>query len=174
MKKHFSMRLLHIFSAMVFLIVFAASNTIYASDAASAEDVIKLVNDASTLLSAKGEDAFAELNDANGRWVYKDTYVFTFDCTQGTIVTHPVKPQLIGKNMMGLKDVKGNLLFVQMCEAAKRGKNEWVEYWWPKPGEKKMYRKISLLINVPGTAYQVGAGIYDENASVEDLNRLSK
>lgn len=33
-------------------------------------------------------------------------------------------------------------------------------------------RKVTFMIQVPGTNYQVGAGIYDESKSVEDLEKL--
>lgn len=162
--------------AMITLILFGLSgiNAVFASDSATPQEVVDLVNKAKDFLAANGENGFAELNDKAGPWVLKDTYVFAFDCSQGTVVTHPIKPQLIGKNLMGLKDIKGNFFFVQMCEAAKRGNNEWVEYWWPKPGEKKPSRKISLLISVPGTPYQIAAGVYDDSISVDELNKLSK
>jgi signal transduction histidine kinase len=79
---------------------------------------------------------------------------------------------MIGKNWTGLKDVKGNLFFVQLCDAAKKAKGDWTEYWWPKPGEREPSRKISLMLQAPNTPYQVGAGIYDETASIEDLRKL--
>jgi cytochrome c len=48
-----------------------------------------------------------------------------------------------------------------------------VEYNFPKPSETQAVRKVSYLLAVQGTPYVVGAGIYDENAKIEDLARLS-
>ena len=48
-----------------------------------------------------------------------------------------------------------------------------MEYNFPKPGQKEATRKVSYLLAAPGTPYVVGAGIYDEKAKVEDLDRLA-
>ncbi|MBI9077446.1 MAG: hypothetical protein JEZ02_18710 [Desulfatibacillum sp.] len=49
-----------------------------------------------------------------------------------------------------------------------------MEYWWTKPGEPEdqLFRKIMIAIpiaSIPGV--QVGAGIYSEDLSLEDLNK---
>jgi len=49
----------------------------------------------------------------------------------------------------------------------------WVEYWWPKPGEKEGSRKISYALKAGNTPYVVGAGIYDDKATIADLEKLS-
>lgn len=172
MKKHLHLFLCAVVAAVLVTAAFVDMG--FASEAATPQEVIKLINEAAQLIAEKGEAAFPELNDPKSKWVIKDTYIFAFDCAKGTIVTHPVKPQLIGKNLMGLKDIKGNFFFVQMCEAAKRGNKEWVEYWWPKPDEKNPSRKLSLLISVPGTIFQVGSGVYDEKITVDELNTMSR
>ncbi len=146
--------------------------TLKAQDKATPEEVIQKVREAAKFLAEKKEAGLDEFNKKDGKWVWKDTYVFVFNCDEGKIVAHPIKPQLIGKNLIGLKDVKGNLFFVQLCEAAKNPKGGWVEYWWPKPGEKTPSRKITFMIKVEGTPYQVGAGVYDDTISVDELNKL--
>ncbi|GEM_PF-1318024 len=123
-------------------------------------DIVKKLRKAAAYLSLTGESGLAEFNRKHGPWVWKDTYIFVFNCSKGTIAAHPTDPHLIGKNMMGLKDMRGNFFFVQLCESARKPGGDWIEYWWPKPGEKKPSRKISMMIQVPNTPYQVGAGIY--------------
>ena len=44
---------------------------------------------------------------------------------------------------------------------------------FPKPGKTQATRKVSYLLAAQGTPYVVGAGIYDEKAKVEDLERLT-
>jgi hypothetical protein len=48
-----------------------------------------------------------------------------------------------------------------------------VEYNFPKPGKTQPMRKVSYLLAAKGTSYVVGAGLYDENAKIEDLDRLA-
>ncbi|MDM8522790.1 cache domain-containing protein [Desulfococcaceae bacterium HSG8] len=159
------------FSVLVFFLW--TSGFALAGDKATPEDVIKKVYEAATFLSQNPDDSALEsFNEKNGSWVFKDTYVFVFDCGKGTIIGHPVRPQLIGRPLMGLKDTRGNYIFVRLCESAQKPKGGWVEYWWPKVGEEKTSRKVSFMTKVPGTPYSVGAGIYDENKPVEELEKL--
>lgn len=145
-----------------------------AQETAGPEDIIKKVREASAFLSQTREAGLESFNERQSRWVFKDTYVFVFNCDKGRILAHPINPKLIGKNLMGLKDIRGNYFFAQLCAAANKPQGGWVEYWWPKVGEDKLYRKISLMVQVPGMSYQIGGGIYDDNMSVEELDKLLK
>ncbi len=158
----------------VLLIGVAFVATSWAGEKATPQEVIAKVKEAAAVLEKEGSAGLAQFTNKNSKWVWKDTYVFVFNCQKGTVAAHPIKPQLAGKNLMGIKDVKGNMFFVQLCEAAKNPKGGWVEYWWPKPGEKTPSRKITYILQVPGQPYQVAAGIYDPNTSVADLNKLLK
>ncbi len=161
-----------IISIAVAVIALGLSARTYAQENATPEEIVDMTRKAADFLAQKGEAGIEEFNDPNGRWVWKDSYIMVHNCEKGTVAAHPFKQNMIGKNLMGLKDVKGNLFFVQLCEAAKNPKGDWTEYWWPKPGEKTPSRKISLMRQVPNTPYQVGAGIYDETASIEALRKL--
>ena len=152
----------------------AFASTSWAGGKATPQEVIAKVKEAADFLSKQGSAGLAEFNDRNSRWVWKDTYVFVYNCSKGTVAAHPIKPHLVGKNLMGLKDVKGNMFFIQLCEASKNPKGGWVEYWWPKPGEKTPSRKVTYILKVPGQPYEVAAGIYDDSASVSELDKLIK
>ena len=52
-------------------------------------------------------------------------------------------------------------------------KGGWVEYRFKKPGEEVALRKVAYVRSVEGTSYQVGSGIYDAAAKIEDLQKLS-
>ena len=43
-----------------------------------------------------------------------------------------------------------------------------------KLGSDAPVRKISYMLKVPGQPYEVGAGIYDETKSLEELNGMIK
>ena len=39
---------------------------------------------------------------------------------------------------------------------------------------KKISRKVSYMLSVKGQPYEVGAGVYNDTATVKDLNALLK
>src|SRR6185437_5180801 len=54
------------------------------------------------------------------------------------VVMHPMSPKLDGKDMSAWQDAKGNLLYKAIAAAgASPSAMGYVEYWWPKPGEKE-------------------------------------
>jgi hypothetical protein len=49
----------------------------------------------------------------------------------------------------------------------------WIEYWWAKFGEKEGSRKVSYHLSATGTPYVVAAGIYDDQATIAELSKLT-
>lgn len=145
---------------VVMLAVFALQPNAWAEQA-TPKEVVQKVQEAAKLVAEKGEAAFQTINDKNGPFMWKDTYCFVFDMS-GTIVAHPEKPGLIGKNLMNTKDVKGKIFAAEFVSIAKSPEGKgWSDYYWPKPGEKEPSLKVSYIMKVPGKDYFVGAGIYD-------------
>lgn len=149
-------------------------NIVQANERATPGEVIQKVGQAAEFLSKSGDEGLKEFGDPNGRWVWKDTYVWVLHCSKMTNAAHPLKPKLVGMDLAALKDIKGSYFFIKFCEAAKNEKGGWVEYYWPKKGERRPSRKISYILQVPGTEYQVGAGIYNDNTTIERLSNLIK
>jgi hypothetical protein len=50
----------------------------------------------------------------------------------------------------------------------------WVEHWQPKPGFDKAQRKVSFMMQVPKTPYQVVSDIFDDATTLEELNKISR
>src|ERR1700733_688346 len=75
-----------------------------AQDQATAQEVVKKVREAASTLS-KSTDV-AQFNEKQGPWVWKDTYVFIQDCDKKVVAAHPIKPELIGKDLTAVKDAK--------------------------------------------------------------------
>jgi signal transduction histidine kinase len=133
------------------------------ADSATKEEVIARVKEAVTLITNKGQDtAFKEISNKEGKFVWKDTYVFVFDF-EGTLLARPVYQEAIGKNWLNFKD-KSNppkQPTKDMVDLAKDKGEGWVEYMYPKPGEEAPSKKISYVYRVPGQNIFVGAGIYE-------------
>jgi len=161
------------------LLIFGLSHTAAGEEKATPQEIVNKVREAANALakSAEGKPAAAALeqfDQKQGLWVWKDTYVFVVDCGQATIAAHPMNPELIGKDAMSLLDTKGHPFFWQVCDALKKPSGIWLQYWWPKPGQKEGSRKISYALRAGNTPYVVGAGVYDDKATIADLEKLTQ
>jgi cytochrome c len=67
---------------------------------ATPQEVIQKVHAAANALSQSGESGLAEFDQRHSPWVWKDTYIFVFDCAKGTTAAHPIRPDLVGR-MLG-------------------------------------------------------------------------
>ena len=149
--------------ALGLVLVFAG--TVFAAGATKEECVAK-TKEAAGMVNAKGLDAsIAEINKKDGKFVWKDSYVFLVDF-DGKMLAHPMSPALIGKNVLDMKDkaedpAKGKLLFKEFTEMAKTKGEGWVEYMWANPGDPKPRKKITYIYRVPGKNIYAGAGIWE-------------
>lgn len=99
------------------------------------------------------EKAAEEFNKADGEFVKDDLYVFAID-PEGVFLAHPIKPALVGKNMIALKDVEKTPLIENFTKIEGEG---FSDYKWPHPQTKKILPKTSYIINVDGFILGVGA-----------------
>ena len=156
----------------------AASGAAMAADpdAATAEEVVSKVWAASKFLNDKGASGFAEFNSKDGRWAWKDSYVFVYDCRLDRMVAHPMRPDLVGQPLMQITDNNGKFIFKELCKASGEPRGGWVEYVWTKPGAGGVSRKISYAKSADiafSSGIQVAAGVYDDKASTQDLAKLT-
>jgi cytochrome c len=156
----------------VALLNVALSTVAVGQDKATAQEVIAKVREAASTLSKTGD--LAPFNEKQGPWVWKDSYIFVVDCDNKVYAAHPIKPELVGQSNISLKDTKGKNVYPEgWCDAAKKPSGVWIEYWWPKPGEKEGSRKLAYSLSAKGTPYVVGAGIHDDKATIAELSKLS-
>ena len=80
---------------------------------------------------------------------------------------HPIKFKLTGKNLAGIKDRKGKFLFLEFNKMVKENGEGWVDYQWPKPGEKKASQKVSFVKKCvdDGDELVLGCGVYGLKAA---------
>lgn len=148
------------------------------SNTATPQEVITKVQEAVRYLNEKGLAGFSDFNNnKDARWVWKDSYVFVYSCRDNVMLGHPQRPDMVGKPILQMRDDKDKPVFQELCRAGAEKNGGWAEYWWPKPGEVKASRKISYTHSAEVSFkadIQVGAGIYDDKMSVEDLNKLTQ
>lgn len=146
-------------TTLVLLICIGLPVMVFA-ESATKEECISKCKEAAQMIQDKGLDAaIAAINDKNGPFVWKDTYVFLMNM-DGKMLGHPMKPSLLEKdNLLEVKDSNEKPMFVEFVNVASKGEG-WVDYMWPKPGADEPSPKDTYIYHVPGTQYFVGAGIY--------------
>jgi signal transduction histidine kinase len=124
------------------------------------EDV---VNRAATLVTKEGKDAFSQLRDKTGPFVFMDTYVFV-ETPHGTELVNPAQPSLEGKNLIDLRDITGKPVVQEEIAAAMKEGSAWLKLYWYKPGDNVPALKQTYVRRVQsgGDTYIVGSGFYAE------------
>jgi len=108
----------------------------------------------------------AALEDINRLRYAGGNYVWINDQT-ATMILHPVKPELNGKNLADFKDPHGKKIFREFIEVCQRDGAGFVDYLWPKPGHAKPVPKISYVRLFPEWGWIVGTGIYVDDVAVQ-------
>ena len=160
--------------AVIGILLLLASSWAVAQESATAEEVIQKTREAAEYLTKNKGAGIEAFKTMKSPFVWKsDGYVFVFDCAAGTFLANPANPQAAGEKLSELMDSAGMRFGKPLCDMAGQSKGGWVEYRFPKPGEAGALRKVAYVRSVEGTSYQVGSGIYDPTAKVEDLQKLS-
>jgi cytochrome c len=121
-----------------------------AQDRGTPEEAKALVKKAVVFIKEVGKDkALAEFNNQKGKFVYKDLYVWA-TALDGTNLSHPFTPSLIGKNMMNLKDADGKLFVKERIEMLKTKPSGTIQYRWTNHQTKKVEKKEAYFEIVPG------------------------
>ena len=125
--------------------------------------LVKLVEDAATLMERKGTAAFAEFRRKGSRWFNDQYFLFVYD-RAGTNTFHPTIPELVGKNLMDLRDMHGKPLIrfiTDVCRNPQRDAHAWVFYLWQEKNEFEPKWKSAYVRKVvmpDGEVCAIGAG----------------
>ncbi|CAB9492618.1 methyl-accepting chemotaxis protein [Alteromonas macleodii] len=84
-----------------------------------------------------------------------------------SMVMHPIKPALDGKDLRTFKDGNGKAFFIEMAQKVKAQGDGFVDYVWPLPGEETPTDKISYVKEFKPWGWTVGSGIYLTNLEEE-------
>ena len=101
---------------------------------------------------------------------YQGENYFWINDLAPTIVMHPIKPELNGKDAGAMKDPNGKLLFVEFAKVAKASGGGFVDYMWPKPGHDQPVEKLSYVALFAPWGWVIGTGVYNDDLIV-DRNR---
>jgi len=91
---------------------------------------------------------------------YEGDNYFWINDMHPTMVMHPMKPELNGKDLTEVKDPTGRAVFVEFANAARASDGNYVLYLWPKPGKDKPVQKLSYVKEFEPWGWVVGTGVY--------------
>jgi len=130
--------------------------------------LVAFVEDAAGLVKTKGDSAFRDFGRKNGKWLKGNRYLFVYDLN-GTCIFHPVTPELIGRNILHMKDLNGKPVIGEIVQIASDTNHPfgWVHYLWMEPGEINPEYKSSYIMRVTdpaGRVFAIGSGNYKQKA----------
>jgi cytochrome c len=111
----------------------------------------KMVEQAVAYAKANGEEkALKEFNAPNGKFQWRDLYVFAYDLN-GVVMGHP-NPKLIGQSLYLAPDSDGKLFRKEIVDLANARGSGWVDYTYldPMTGQEEFkithFQKVGNLI----------------------------
>lgn len=130
--------------------------------------VVDAVKDAVGLIEKNGEAAFPLFHDLTGPYIAKDGYIFVIG-RDGVDLVNPGFPNLEGRNLLDVKDTQGKQLIREMLKVVQTNGSGWVDYMWPKAGERVSTLKSAYVSKAKlGDQWVlVGCGVYLADAPKE-------
>lgn len=124
--------------------------------------LVSMVEDAADLLAARGEPAFDEFSVKGSRWFDDSHYLFVY-ALDGTCMFHPVAPELVGHNLMSLRDVNGKPVIKFVTDVGRLPgdtASRWVFYEWQEGTQLDPRWKASYIRKVVhgNRTYVIGSG----------------
>src|SRR5579863_5683437 len=97
---------------------------------------------------------------------YEASNYFWINDEHPTMIMHPQKPELDGKDLTALQDPTGKVIFVEFVRAAQASAaGDFVHYFWPRPGSEHPIEKLSYVKRFAPWGWVIGTGIY-----IDDVN----
>jgi len=126
------------------------------------------VDNVSEALQKKALDEISQLRFG------KDGYFYIYDY-DGINLMHPMKADLVGKNLINLKSKNGVYYIKDLIEVAKKGGGI-VTFDFEKPNDIKLYEKIGYAVGFDEWKWMIGTGVYtdDIEKNIEVMKNNSK
>jgi signal transduction histidine kinase len=107
------------------------------------------------------EKAFADFSRPDGGFVDGELYIFCQDAS-GVVVAHGGNPNIVGKDMSGVRGPDGRLANVEINQLGLTKGGGWLEFRWPNPATRRIELKVAYVLKVDdhtvcGSGYYKGA-----------------
>ncbi len=126
----------------------------FAGEYGTRDEAKAMAERAAQVFVEQGQDkAFQAFNDGTDGFKDRDLYVFVYD-GDGVCAAHGASRGLIGKSLIGLRDVDGKEIVREIVAIRTAG---WVEYKWPNPVTKAITDKVAYVVRSGDYLFGVGA-----------------
>ena len=128
--------------------------------------LVLLVESAAHVVEEQGTKAFPEFAVPRSKWFNKAHYLFIYGIN-GVCLFHPVDRELVGKNLMNLKDMNGKPIVREIVDIGRLPgpkASGWIFYLWEERAGLTPTWKISYIrkaIGPDGRIYLVGSGSHN-------------
>jgi signal transduction histidine kinase len=147
--------------SMVLIFLLAVPGT--AQEKATPDECVAKCKEAAKMIQEVGLDtALAKMNNKQGPFVWKDSYVCCIHLESGKMLAQPYFPNAVGTEMKFITDPNGKLYIAEMIELAETKGEGWVSYMFQRPGGPGQLRpKSAYVLKVPNEKVLVTAGYYE-------------
>ena len=122
-----------------------------------AEAITMVKKAVATIRKEGGAKAYAAISDRKGVFVVRDLYITVYGL-DGTVRAHGANKNMIGKNLIELKDIDGKAFIRERLELARTQRAFWQEYQYTHPETKKIEPKRMYCETLPDSV--VCGGVY--------------
>ena len=129
-------------------------------------DAAKRDNTSDETAKARAAARIAKMRYGNG------DYFWINNLSQ--MIMHPIKPELMGQDVKGIKDPTGKAVFFDAAELVQQKGEGFIDYQWPKPGKDAPQPKLSFVTGFAPWGWVIGTGVYidDLHAQVWDSVKI--
>ena len=120
------------------------------------------------------EQAQAMAQAAIAKMRYGNNEYFWINDLQGTMLMHPIKPELQGKGGDTIRDPNGLLVTMEAAKLGRNGGKGFFHYLWPKPGKDQPVGKISYVQGFQPWGWVVASGLYIDDLREDFLANVGK
>jgi signal transduction histidine kinase len=125
---------------------------------ATAAEATAMVKKGVAFIKANGkEKSYAEITNKTGQFTKNDLYLVVYGL-DGMVYAHGANEKMVGKNLIGLRDVDGKEFVKERVELAKSKGTFWQDYKFTNPVDKKIEPKSMYCEKLDDVA--VCGGIY--------------
>src|SRR5450830_1099004 len=119
------------------------------------------------------EQAQEAAKQAIAQMRYGNKEYFWINDMQGTMVMHPVKPELVGQGGSAVRDPNGFLVLEEAVKKVRQQGAGFMEYQWSKPGKDVPAGKISYVQGFEPWGWVVGSGLYIDDLRDEFITNAA-
>jgi cytochrome c len=115
--------------------------TTFTHAAATADEATAMVKKGVAFVKANGADkGYAEISNQEGQFRKDDLYLTVYSL-DGVVRAHGANQKMVGKNLLGLKDIDGKAFVQERMDLAKSKGSFWQDYKFTNPTTKTIQPK---------------------------------